>query len=606
MRVIAAATLAALGLMATSAEAQFMPIPKTFQASLEAAKKRENIKNPPLTAATPAKETIYRIGDALGMLRDIEERDSILTLDFRATGSMQVDGQTCMLANYRGQLRYDVPGMRADFACAQADGKPGARHVEVVAGAMAWNETTPGGDATPAPNALTDRLVVFWSLPQSVYKAAMLAGPNAKTSLENGVLYLTYPLPPPLNGTARVALNTADAVQLTMDNGEKYQLSYWITGVETRIGSTVTQVTYSDYAELNEPDYRSEVMFPRHITVKRGTATLLDIAPQRTNTYNPYVVMPVPANVKAAFPNAPTVPAAIPTGGGQRGGGAGPAGAGRGGAAAAPPVTPKTADGHPDLTGRWGGGAGGGIGTTGVQGLDKDGNRVTFASLEEAKAKGATKIFARNYTARHANPTYSERDQGMTDRFRDNLNPPMYKPQYWDKVQFNDMHGNYLDTAFLCAPVGLPRIGAPIRIIQTPTEVILFYNNRNTWRVVPIDGRPHGKEDDRDQTYMGDSVGHWEGDTLVVEAVGFNEDTWLANVATAPGWFHSSDMRVVETFQRVGNTLNYGYTVYDPTVLTEPWKVGPRAIQLNTSNGPYQEDPPCIMNTRPMVSRERG
>ena len=145
-----------------------------------------------------------------------------------------------------------------------------------------------------------------------------------------------------------------------------------------------------------------------------------------------------------------------------------------------------------------------------------------------------------------------------------------------------------------------------MRIVQTPNEVILLYNNRNTWRVVPTDGRPHGKGDDRDQTYMGDSVGHWEGDTLVIDAVGFNDETWLSNVATAPGWFHTTDMRLVERFRREGNTLYYGYTVYDPDVLAEPWTVGERAIQLNTTNTPYNEDPPCIMNPRPMVSRERG
>jgi hypothetical protein len=149
--------------------------------------------------------------------------------------------------------------------------------------------------------------------------------------------------------------------------------------------------------------------------------------------------------------------------------------------------------------------------------------------------------------------------------------------------------------------VGLPRIGAPARIVQTPSEVILMYNARNTWRVVPTDGRPHSPADDRDQTYMGDSVGHWEGDTLVVEAVGFNDDTWIG----WPGWFHSTEMRVVERFRREGNTLYYGFTVYDP-VLAEPWEVKPRTIQLNTSNAPYNEDPPCIMNPRPMVSRERG
>ena len=596
MRTIATVTVLVLGLTTGVAEAQYVGIPKTFQPSLDAATKRARLKNPTPTAAPSVKDTLYRIGDALGMLRDVEERDAILTMDWRSTGTMTVDGQTCTLANYRGQVRYSVPALRVDFACAQPDGKAGTRHVEIVAGNVAWNETTPGVGATPAANALNDRLVQLWSLPYSVYKAATLAGANAKVTLEGGVVYLSYPLPAPLNGTARVALNTTDAIELTMDSGEKYQLSYWIDRVELRVGTVVTETTYADYQELNEPDYRSDVFFPRRVTQKRNGTTVLDLTTQRTNTYNPYVVMPVPANIKAAAGVA-APPPAIPAAPQGRGGGAGPA------AANAP--TPRTADGHPDLNGRWGGGAGGAIGTGTVQGLDKDGKRVTFASLEEAKEK-ATKIFARNYNARHGNPTWAERDQGMDDRYRDNLNPPLYKPEFWDRVQYLDMHGNYLDTAFLCAPVGVPRIGAPIRIVQTPGEVILMYNARNIWRVVPTDGRPHGKEDDRDQTYMGDSVGHWDGDTLVVEAVGFNDETWLANVATAPGWFHTTEMRVVETFRREGNTLYYGYTVYDPDVLAQPWVVGPRAIQLNTTNGPYNEDPPCIMNPRPMVSRERG
>jgi hypothetical protein len=599
MRTTALATVLALGMMIGHADAQYVGIPKTFQPSLDAATKRVRLKNPPPTTAPSVKDTLYRIGDALGMLRDTDERDAILTMDWRAGGTMTVDGQSCMLANYRGQVRYSVPAMRVDFACAQPDGKPGTRHVQVIANAMAWNDTAPGVGATPSPNAVTDRLVELWSLPYSVYKAATLAGANAKTTLEGGIVYLSYPLPAPLTGTARVTLNTTDAIELTMDSGEKYQLSYWIDRVELRVGSMVTETTYADYQELNEPDYRSDVFFPHRITQKRGGTTVLDLTTQRTNTYNPYVVVPVPANVKAAYPAsaATAVPSAVPAAAGGRGGGAG--------TPAANVPTPRTADGHPDLNGRWGGGGGGAIGTGTVQGLDKDGKRVTYASLEEAKAKAA-KIFARNYNARHGNPTWAERDQGMDDRFRDNMNPPLYKPENWDRVQYLDLHGNYLDTAFLCAPVGLPRIGAPARIVQAPGEVILMYNARNTWRVVPTDGRAHGSEDDRDQTYMGDSVGHWDGDTLVVEAVGFNDDTWLANVATAPGWFHSTDMRVVETYRRDGNTLYYGYTVYDPTVLAEPWKVGPRAIQLNTTNGPYNEDPPCIMNPRPMVSRERG
>jgi hypothetical protein len=599
MRTTVLATILVLGVATGYAEAQYVGIPKTFQPSLDAATKRVRVKNPPPTTAPSVKDTLYRLGDGLGMLRDVEERDAILTMDWKSTGTLNVGGQPCTLANFRGQLRYSVPAMRIDFACAQPDGKAGARHVQVIANAMAWDEDAPGSAATPMPNAVNDRLMRLWSLPYSVYKAASLAGNNAKVTLENGVVYLSYPLPAPLNGTARVALNTTDAIELTMDSGEKYQLSYWIDRVELRVGNTVEEVTYSDYDELNEPDYRSDVFFPRHLVEKRNGMTVADLTTQRTNTYNPYVVVPVPANVKAAFPAsaATAVPPAIPPAAAGRGAGAAPS--------AANVQTPRTADGHPDLNGRWGGGGGGAIGTGTVQGLDRDGKRVTFESLEEAKAK-ATKIFARNYNARHGNPTWAERDQGMDDRYRDNLNPPLYKPEFWDRVQYLDMHGNYLDTAFLCAPVGLPRIGAPVRIVQMPGEVILMYNARNTWRVVPTDGRPHGKEDDRDQTYLGDSVGHWEGDTLVVEAVGFNDDTWLSNVATAPGWFHTTDMRVVERFRREGNTLYYGYTVYDPNVLAEPWTVGPRAIQLNTTNGPYNEDPPCIMNPRPMVSRERG
>jgi len=301
MRTIAMATALVLGMTCGYAEAQYVGIPKTFQPSLAAEAKRAQLKNPPLTTAPDVKTTLYRIGDALGMLRGTDERDSIITMDWRGTGTMTVGGQSCRLANYRGQVRYNVPAMRTDFACAQ-DGKPGPRSVQVVAGALAWNETTPGVGGTPALDTVNDRLAQLWSLPQAVYKAAVLAGANTKVTLEGGIVYVTYPLPAPLNGTARVALNTTDAIELTMDSGEKYQLSYWIDRVEVRVGNVVTETTYTDYAELNEPDYRSEVLFPRHIVQKRGGVTLLDLTVERTNTYNPYVVMPVPANVKNAAP----------------------------------------------------------------------------------------------------------------------------------------------------------------------------------------------------------------------------------------------------------------------------------------------------------------
>src|SRR2546426_5434578 len=155
MRTTALATALVLGLTIGHAQAQYVGIPKTFQPSLDAATKRVTLTNPPPATAPTVKDTLYRLGDALGMLRDTDERDAILTMDWRSTGTMTVDGQTCTLANYRGQVRYSIPALRVDYACAQA----GARHIEVIANAMAWNETAPGTGATPTPNAVSDRLL---------------------------------------------------------------------------------------------------------------------------------------------------------------------------------------------------------------------------------------------------------------------------------------------------------------------------------------------------------------------------------------------------------------------------------------------------------------
>src|SRR5262249_32426864 len=104
MRTIATAVVFVLGLMVGYAHAQYVGIPKTFQPSLDAAKSRRTLKNPPLTAAPSVKDTLYRVGDALGMLRDTDERDTILTMDFKGTGTLNVAGQPCTLANFRGQL----------------------------------------------------------------------------------------------------------------------------------------------------------------------------------------------------------------------------------------------------------------------------------------------------------------------------------------------------------------------------------------------------------------------------------------------------------------------------------------------------------------------
>jgi hypothetical protein len=265
-------------------------------------------------------------------------------------------------------------------------------------------------------------------------------------------------------------------------------------------------------------------------------------------------------------------------------------------------LAPVQAQKVPDLSGRWSLGAGGGDGEGGggrVQVRLPDGKTQAFESLaayEEALARGGVSpeavLIGRQINYRHNNNDYSGKDDAMRRRFTGN--PPVYKPEFWAKVQQLDQNGYKEDPSFTCLPGGIPRIGPPTRILQTATDVVFLYNTNNflnafDWRVIPIDGRPHHPVYSKDQTFMGDSIGRWEGDTLVIDIVGFNDLTWLGHA----GWFHSTNMRVVERFRREGNVLHYDVTVHDPDVLLEPWEMDHRVLRLNASTV-YTEDAPCV------------
>jgi len=242
--------------------------------------------------------------------------------------------------------------------------------------------------------------------------------------------------------------------------------------------------------------------------------------------------------------------------------------------------TPKLADGHADLSGRWGGGGFGGGG--GAQRFDATGN---YHNLRND---------------RKASPVNQERDSGLDQRFLDNV--PQYKPEYWEKVDYLDVNGNAEDTNFHCFPAGVPLMGPPTKIMATPTEVVFLYNQKNTWRLIPLN-RPHDPINSKDHTYLGDSVGKWEGDTLVVDVTGFNDETWLA----WPGYFHTNKMHVIERLRREGNLIHYQVTVEDPDVLMEPWKMEERTLRLNTQPFVQVEDPPCVESDGAnMYTKERG
>jgi hypothetical protein len=253
-------------------------------------------------APAATKQLLHAIADSFGMLRTTDEEDMIATVRYWATGTITVDGRACRLASYAASVNYHVPGARVDYACADANGKPGPRRVEVVAGTFAWNEDAPGGKATPAVPLATERLLDVWALPHAAVKAAMLAGASTSVTSEGGATVLTFPVPS-TDATMKVTLNARPiAVATGSQDLTKAPLPAGtvIERVETRQGTVVTETTYAEFGDWNGSDYFSDVVFPRRIVRKQGGVTILDLTVTKTNTYNPYVVMPVPQNVRAA------------------------------------------------------------------------------------------------------------------------------------------------------------------------------------------------------------------------------------------------------------------------------------------------------------------
>jgi hypothetical protein len=123
-----------------------------------------------------------------------------------------------------------------------------------------------------------------------------------------------------------------------------------------------------------------------------------------------------------------------------------------------------------------------------------------------------------------------------------------------------------------CMPPGIPRMlytPYPAQIMQLSDRVVFIYEGgAHIWRVIWLDGREHPK--DLNPTWLGDSIGHWEGDTLMVDVVGLNDRTWLDN----SGHPHGDKLHVVEKFSRPdANTLHYEATIDDPDYYTRPWTV---------------------------------
>jgi hypothetical protein len=223
----------------------------------------------------------------------------------------------------------------------------------------------------------------------------------------------------------------------------------------------------------------------------------------------------------------------------------------------------RTLDGHPDLSGIWQYS----IDLPGVA-LKKEVNGTTEIKKIDLSGRRPAKVpvpGALPFTA-----------------------SPSYKPEFQAKVKYLDDNEAKLDKVFFCGKPGVPRIGSPRQIVQLPNEMIFLYEDisGDPYRIIRMDGSSHRA--DADPTYYGDSVGHWEGDTLVVDSTNFVDDTWFGE----NGYFHSPSMHVTERFWKVGDNLAYQVTVDDANVLTQPWTEAPRIVK--PSNEPLQESPACI------------
>lgn len=249
-------------------------------------------ENPP-----DVKALVFELADSMGMLRGLQQEDSILTLEQWAKGSMTMGGQRFDLPEHRTSLNYSVPGMRVDYRRQPAAGQA-QRQIEVVANGAAWNETDRGRGATAARERLKERLVYLWTTPMGIVKAARAAGAKATMKKAGNAIVLSFPLPAPADDVTVNATVRKDATLLARPNASPLAslVGTYVVRVETT-GAVVTDTTYAEYGDWNWDDYKADIMLPRRMTRKHGD-TAVELMTVNTNTYNPYVVMPVPENVK--------------------------------------------------------------------------------------------------------------------------------------------------------------------------------------------------------------------------------------------------------------------------------------------------------------------
>jgi hypothetical protein len=525
----------------------------------------------PAAGAKDLKAVLFNWAWYMGMLRSSEEYDVLMTLEYQGKGTMQVDGQPCNVTKYRTSISYQKSGERIQITGTRPNGQ-NCSNVEVLSGAYTWNEDIPGaelvpgqGKATPMPATVEERMIRLWASPQGAFKAAFAGTSDPSTMTprpqrlpadvmtvgKTSVAWVgnkpvvTFPIPGVPTATATATLDA----------------KFMAESVVVKNGASTYEFAYSDYKDWNNPLNPAEALYAGKMTEKKNGTVTRDITTTLTETAQMYVTMPVPASVKAAIkpthqpPNwtltanapanapAPTQTAAV--------------------------VTPRTADGKPDLSGNWGGAA---------NPISGGGTRRCGPTQTKVNCNIPMDNFWVDYE------WLSPSRFGVWGH-------PVYKPEFWDKIQELDQWTNKYDPVMTCQPLGIPRHGTPRRIIQQEKDVIFFYGanadyggGNAEFRDIPTDGRKRNPRSASLATYYGNSIGTWEGDTLVIDSINFVDSTWLGR----GGLLHSSSMHIIEKLTRVGNELRYEMTIEDPEMFVEPWVMATRV--LRPAQGPFAGD----------------
>ena len=252
--------------------------------------------------------------------------------------------------------------------------------------------------------------------------------------------------------------------------------------------------------------------------------------------------------------------------------------------------TPRAADGHPDLSGFY--------------------NLVDIYKGDPVEEKPGQHVVTKspdgsiffNYGGANSGEGSERITQtqngkvNLVDRLCNTCENPPYKPEYMAKAKAiaDAMHGDAspADPQYDCKPYGIPRGslrgagGYGMQIVQNRDVVAFLYEDRPGpyFRIVYLDGRPH--PEDLDKSYYGHSIGHWEGDTLVVDVVGLNDETWLGSGTVGPklAMMHSDQLHVIERWTRTGDTLTWAATAEDPVMFTKPWVMTPRQTQIGAAD----------------------